>query len=58
VEAVTLSDDDARCQDNACPDHVICARWLQNRTGRVHQASFRKGQEHCAGLILCEVVRA
>lgn len=53
-----LADDKARCQDAECPDRVICARWMQRSTGQWHEATFRKGAEHCPGLILDEEVRA
>lgn len=55
---VKLLNDIARCQDTECPDRVICARWMQRSTGRVHVATMRKGAEHCPGLILDEEVRA
>lgn len=57
MEAVTevrgkLSDDLARCHDAACPERVICARYIQFGSGRVHTQSLRRGAESCASLIL------
>lgn len=47
-----LSDDMTRCHDAACPERVICARYIQFGSGLNHKQSLRKGAESCASLIL------
>ena len=48
-----LSDDITRCEDDACPDRHICARWLQKGGTQWQQETFRApGAVHCGSLIL------
>ena len=48
---MTLHDDDSRCLDASCIDRESCARWLERETGRVHQATFRRGLLPCCDRI-------
>ena len=44
---MSLRDDISRCLDASCHLRETCARWTERDTGRVRQATFRRGLLPC-----------
>lgn len=44
---MSLADDIRRCLDASCHLRETCARWVERDTGRVRQATFRRGLLPC-----------
>ena len=44
---MTIANDIARCNDEACHLRETCARWVERDTGSVQQATFRRGLLPC-----------
>lgn len=44
---MSLYNNEARCLDASCHIRETCARWVERDTGRVGQATFRRGLLPC-----------